>query len=158
MLDAQVPATWADNETRSASISVSAPDATTTKMIVNVNLRPYGSCEHVEVKLGSISGELRHLGGQKVRLGLTAPYGQNATLVATASAVDTSHLLLCVGFVGAVLMQAQLLPWDALPAAAPGVAIAINCCVWALVHVAAAVLLMRRAPSIDDAAPSADAG
>lgn len=98
------------------------------------------------------------LGMIAVRLGLTAPYGQNATLIATASAVDTSHLLLCIGFVGCVLMQAQLLPWDTLPAAAPGVASAINCSVWATVHIVAAVLLMRRAPSLDDAAPSADAG
>ena len=78
-----MPATWADNETRSASISVSAPDAKTTKMIVNVNLRPYGSCEHVEVELGGISEELRHLGGQKVRLGLTARDSDNLPITKT---------------------------------------------------------------------------
>ena len=93
-----------------------------------------------------------------LRCALTAPYGHNTTLVASASTVDACHLLGCVSFVGLAHLQAEMLPWAALPASARTIAIAANAAAWVLAHALVATLLARHSPSVDEAAPSADAG
>ena len=93
-----------------------------------------------------------------LRCTLAAPYGHNATLLASASTVDTCHLLGCMGFVGLAHLQAEMLPWATLPASARAIAAAANAAAWLLAHALAAALLARHSPSLDEAASSADAG
>ena len=93
-----------------------------------------------------------------LRIGLSAEPNQNATFLAAASAVDTAHLLGCLGFVALLHLQAKLLPWASMPASARAVAALADCAAWLVAHAVGAAVLMRRTPSIDDAAPSGDAG
>ena len=71
---------WADNEFRSETILVRAPQAITTRLDVSVHVKPWGSCEHTEVKLGSITRPLKHEGGDKVQLMLTARDSDNLVI------------------------------------------------------------------------------
>ena len=69
--------------TRSETILVRAAQATATTLDLNVHLKPWGSCKHTQVKLGSIPSPLKHEGGDRMQLVLTAHDSDNLVITKT---------------------------------------------------------------------------